>query len=150
MQAIIGDRQNEIVEIDKCKSNFLKHLSVMKEAFHAMDKYYCQVKAECKTMTVHFTKVQKNVGMPIKNGVSKFEKVLEQLSLTKQRQVKEAQKMETVLLHHLKKVGKQPQKRAWLLSSDEDSPDSRHTTKKVAENKQKGVALSSPFWVRDF
>ena len=50
------------------------------------------------------TDVQKNVGMPIKNGVSKIEKVLEQLSLIKQGQDAEAQKMETVLLHELKEV----------------------------------------------
>ena len=79
----------------------------MKEEFQAMDKCYCQMKAECRTMTTHFTDVQKNVGMLIKNGVSKFEKFIEQLSLSRQRQVKEAQKMETVLLHELKEVRKQ-------------------------------------------
>ena len=68
MQAIIGDRQNEDFQIDKCKSNLLKHLSVMKEAFQAMEKYHSQMKAEIKTMTVHFTEVQKNVAKSIKSA----------------------------------------------------------------------------------
>ena len=139
MQAIISDRQNEDVQIDKCKSNHLKHLPVMKEAFQAMEKYHSQMKAEIKTMTVHFTEVQKNVAKPIKNGVAKFEKVLQQLILNKQRHVNEAQKMETVFLHELKEVRKQLPKRTRPLTSDEDLPDSRLTIKKVVENNQKGA-----------
>ena len=140
MQDIIGNRENEDVQIDKCKSNLMKHLSVMKEAFQAMEKYHSQMKAEIETMTVHFTEVQMNVAKPIKNGVAKFGKVLEQLTLIKHRQVNEAQKMETILLHELKKVRKQPPKRTRPLTSDEDSPDSRYTIKKVAENNQKGAS----------
>ena len=57
---------------------FLHHISVMKEAIRVMEKHHWEMQEAYKSMPQQTT-VQKNCGMPIKNGVNLFVNVLVQL-----------------------------------------------------------------------
>ena len=76
----------------------------MKEAIQAVEKHHAEMKGAYESMS-HQTSVQKNCGMPVKNGINLFGNVLAQLELIRERLDGEAKEMESALK---KVVDKQP------------------------------------------
>ena len=109
---------------------FLHHISVMKEAIQAMEKHHAEMNGAYVSMS-HQTSVQKNGGMPVKNGVNLFGNVLALLELIRVRLSGEAKEMESALK---KVVDKQSAKRVRSPSSTEVSPELRHVNKKIPQN----------------